>query len=472
MSISEETPQIFDKWQQEHDFLKQQEQLHPELFFHSPHVETQKILSRVGIVMPESDLPLGFLKHHPLDFIVEERGLDGGLHTIDFQPVSEIAGTPQPFVNAELVKIGISTLKAVEELSKNLHLKKTQIGIAGIKDDEAVTSQLITLSGVKPEKLSSYPVTNHFIKNLSYTDRILKKGQLAGNRFTIMLRTEAAIDEQRLSKQLQELSENGFWNFYWLQRFGGRILNHWFGLLLIQGREELAVRAFLCDSGPYDLPFMRNLRAQALELFGNWEAIIKLYEALPYTFYYELVVLNVLKEFRRDYVSALRAIPEITQICIYAYTSLLTNKVLSTYVLTGETPPDEIPLALSREDSDMAVYQKFLEADKVASDFHRNLARFDFIKFAHRTIPAKIKPKIYGFKILPEGLVIDFELGKGSYATTFLSHLFTLVEALPVPEWVQTKEYDLKQLLGTGSMGPTMEKFGKYGVSKSDKLTL
>lgn len=467
-----EENQIFGLWQQEHEYFKEQQELHPELFVQPPHVETADILARVGIIMPKTGLPLAFLKHHPLDFVVEEVQLDGSLHTVEFSNTQSPEGQPKPFISADLVKIGISTLKAVEELSKNLKLKKTQIGIAGIKDDEAVTSQKISLSGVSVEKLLNYPVTNHFLKNLAYEDKLIKKGQLNGNRFTILLRTEKNLEEGYIEKQLEDLSQNGFWNFFWLQRFGARILNHWFGLLLIQGKQERAVQALLCDSGPYDLPFIKQIRDKANQEFGNWEKIIELYKPLPSTFYYELIMLNVLKEYRHDYVAALRAIPEITQICIYAYTSFLTNKILSTFVVNGEEPPMEIPLALSKELADMAPYQQYLKADNVADDFYKVLSRLDFIKFAHRTISSKIKTKINGFKIVPEGLVIDFELGKGSYATTFLSHLFTLVEILPVPDWVQTKEYDLKQLLGTGSVNQTMEKFGKYAVTKSEKFTL
>ena len=459
--------EIFGLWQKEHDYLKQQELLHPELFVHPPQIESAEVLSRIGIILPEANLPLGFLKHHPLDFIVEEIQTDNSLHTVEFESIQPPSEDPKPFVTADLVKIGISTLEAVKELSRNLKLKESQIGIAGIKDGDALTSQKITISGVRPEKLLEYPVTNHFIKNLGYSDKLLKKGWLNGNRFTILLRTEKPIDPNFIDQKLTELERDGFWNFFWLQRFGRNVLNHWYGLLLIKGKQERAVRSFFCDSGPYELPIVRQLRAQANEQFENWEAITKLFEPLPYTFFYELRMLEFLREFRHDYVGALRAIPEMTQMWIYAYTSFLTNKILSSYVLAGTEPPAEIPLALSREPADMAPYQAFLEADKVAANFYKELARLDFIKFAHRTIPAKIKPKIYGYKVLPEGVAIDFSLNKGAYATTFLSHIFTLVEALPVPEWVQMGDYDLKQLLGTGSLKDTMQHFGKYTVTKS-----
>ncbi len=467
-----EEKEIFGLWEKEHVYLKEQESLQPEAFIQPPQIETQEILSRVGIILPKSGLPLGFLKFNPLDFIVEEIQKDDSLHTVEYEAIQEISGDPKPFVTADIVKIGISTLEAVKELGRNLNLKESQIGFAGIKDGDALTSQRISISGVRPEKLLSYPISNHFLKNLSYSPKLIKKGELNGNRFTILLRTQHPIDPNQIAEQLNDISENGFWNFYWLQRFGRNVLNHWYGLLLIKGKQERAVRSFFCDSGPFELPFVRHLRQQANEQFENWEAIIKLFEPLPYTFYYELRMLNFLKEFRHDYVGALRAIPEMTQMWIYAYTSFLTNKILSSYVATGQEPPSEIPLALSREPADMAPYQQYLESDKVAADFYKELSRLEFIKFAHRTIPSKIRPKINGFEVLPEGVVIDFNLNKGAYATTFLSHIFTLVESLPVPGWVQTKQYDLKNLLGTGSVENTLGHFGKYSVSKSDKITL
>src|SRR3989344_2177011 len=104
--------EIFGLWQKEHDYLKQQELLHPELFVHPPQIESAEVLSRIGIILPEANLPLGFLKHHPLDFIVEEIQTDNTLPTPEFESIQPPSEDPKPFVTADLVKIGISTLEA------------------------------------------------------------------------------------------------------------------------------------------------------------------------------------------------------------------------------------------------------------------------------------------------------------------------------------------------------------------------
>ncbi len=69
---------------------------------------------------------------------------------------------------------------------------------------------------------------------------------------------------------------------------------------------------------------------------------------------------------------------------------------------------------------------------------------------------------------MPEGILISFSLDKGSYATTFLAHLFTLTGGLPLPEWIQTQKYDFKKLLGLGSIKETHEKFEDIIVEKEE----
>ena len=74
---------------------------------------------------------------------------------------------------------------------------------------------------------------------------------------------------------------------------------------------------------------------------------------------------------------------------------------------------------------------------------------------------------IFGKKILPEGVIISFDLPKGAYATTFLSHLFTLEGSLA--SVVNPKKYDLKQVLGTGTMDPALKKLEKFIVARESE---
>ena len=111
-----------------------------------------------------------------------------------------------------------------------------------------------------------------------------------------------------------------------------------------------------------------------------------------------------------------------------------------------------------------------LQADGVKEDFIKNIEPFSHVKIARRTEETKIPAKVLKFKVVPEGLIINFELNKGSYATTFLGHLFTLSEEIPVPKWVKTKEYDLKAELETGSLAQIKTALGKFSIDKNQSL--
>ena len=63
-----------------------------------------------------------------------------------------------------------------------------------------------------------------------------------------------------------------------------------------------------------------------------------------------------------------------------------------------------------------------------------------------------IYPKFHGYKILPEGMIVSFDLQKGAYATTVLEELFQVVTGYPIPEWINRVDVDSKKELGTGNL--------------------
>src|SRR3989344_4156343 len=227
--------QIFALWQQEQIYLQSVKEKHPELFVKKPEIEETDTLSRVGISMPFIDRPLGYLKHHPFDFIVEEIQKNGDVSTVDYAPfTAEPVGDEQRTIYADLVKVGVSTVDAVKELCRGLRIEERQVGIAGIKDATALTSQRVSIRGVSIESLSGAQFASLFLKNIHADKGAINIGDLLGNRFTLFIRTEQGINQDDLMDKINDLGKNGFWNFYWLQRFGNRLLSHWWGLLLFQ----------------------------------------------------------------------------------------------------------------------------------------------------------------------------------------------------------------------------------------------
>lgn len=451
----------FNKWQSEQAYLEEQKKLHPELFVRKEGIGLDAQLSRIGIVLPHQPVGRGFIKYFPFDFIVEEIEKDDQIVSVDYEPATSPHNSG-PFLTADLVKIGISTVDVLKELAAKLKIKETQIGYGGIKDAIALTSQRLSFSGIKPEDLLALPNTNHFLKNLEFSDQAVSMNIILGNRFTILIRTKDPIDEKALADRVKMLSKEGFWNFYWLQRFGNRLLSHWWGLLLLQGREERVVRSYLCEAGPNESAFFANLRKQANTKFGNWEEMIELYRPFEFTLRNELIMLGYLREFRHDYTGALRAISEQVKLWLYAYASFLFNKTLSIYANGESSVPKQLPLLLSNNAKDFEIYKQFLEADKVSLDFGQKIRRFDFIRLIPRKVETKFLAKIHKYEVVPEGVVISFDIPKGAYATTFLSQIFTLDPGLA--DEVSTEQIDPKNVLQTGSIQKTKEVFKDHTV--------
>src|SRR3989344_9360307 len=126
--MSDENQNLFNKWQAEQAYLNEQKKLHPELFTKTEGIDVTAQLQRVGIVVPYEPLAAGFVKFYPFDFIVEEIKKDGQIVRVDNDPSPSELPPPAPFVSADLVKIGISTIDAVRELADKFNLKETQIG--------------------------------------------------------------------------------------------------------------------------------------------------------------------------------------------------------------------------------------------------------------------------------------------------------------------------------------------------------
>ena len=140
--------------------------------------------------------PWVFLKLWPHDFIVEEATEDGEIQTIYFEKAFKKDHNLErsSMAHATLVKCGLQTMEAVEELAKLLGCKSSHVGYAGLKDGKAITSQLISMPNTSLEKLKVLiefkKNPKFFLKNIGHSEEIIKNGNLKGNRFTVLVRTD------------------------------------------------------------------------------------------------------------------------------------------------------------------------------------------------------------------------------------------------------------------------------------------
>ena len=434
------------------------------LFRTETFTDDQKFLEQYGIFIPgKKNFPKGYIKLWPQDFIVEEIALDGELQTI-YQDkfLSKIwdFSFDEPVIGAVLVKCGLSTIEAVEELAKDLRIEKGRIKYAGIKDKHAITSQLISIKGADVEKLHELSAPYLFVKNVFSERKELFIGGLKGDQFTILIRTEYTLPEKEFSLQIKEVQKNGFYNFYYLHRFGfPRLINHYCALNILKGDYEEAVKTVICRPGQKELPYFQNLRKEIEKLWGKWEETEEILESFPFTFRNERELVNYLIKNPKDFTGALNQIPKIVQYWFNSFTALLFNQKLSLYLKENQNPPSTIPL-LSSDKKDWFFYKELLKNQGVFSiDFAlKNLQAFSEINLKPWKQKTIGEAEALDYKIIPQGVLLNFTLPKDCHVNTFLSHLFNLVSG-PLPEKFSKILIDIKASLKKPSLEETLNRF-------------
>jgi TruD family tRNA pseudouridine synthase len=464
-----------EKKQQELAFLKTQYAKTPELFPARTFIEDATSLAEFGIHIPGKEhFQTGVLKLLPQDFIVEEVAQNGTVNTIVPEDISRTPAPGASYLFATLVKCNMSTLEAVNDIAHTLHISKDDISYAGMKDKDALTSQRISVRGVEAKALLDLNSPYFLVKDIAAKKGHLKKGDLKGNRFTILIRTEGPLTDENASRSvaqaLSRVHENGFYNFYYLQRFGlPRLCNYRWALSILKGNYEEAVRSIFTFEGKREIPYILNIRKELKEHFGDWNKLSDIMAPFPILFTYERIMAQHLLTHPHDYAGALQAISEQVTIWVHALTSIFFNQKISDYLLAGEEPPPTLPFFISPSITDQQCYKDMLELHGLYPVPLKNLSPFSELTLRARETPTKDRITIHKGEILPEGLLLEFELGKGQYATTFLSHLFNLVSGKP-PVTISDTPIDSKKILGDGSVDLLLERFGGVMHEKGDNL--
>ncbi len=208
------------------------------------------------------------LKQLPEDFVVTE------LPAVETSPQGR-------YSYFWLTKRGRNTLDAVKELARRLGVKEKDIGFAGSKDKQAVTKQVISVAGVKKERVEQVDIPNVSVDFLGYGNKPISLGDLEGNHFEITIRN---IEDETIEKT--SLVENYFDE----QRFSKHNV--------LIGR-NLVKKDF----------------AQATSLIDDFK------------------VKRYLEEKPKDYVGALKKLPlRLLRMYVNAYQSYLWNKTVAEYL--------------------------------------------------------------------------------------------------------------------------------------------
>ena len=460
------------KREQELAFLASERKKNPGLFKTATYYDDAVFLEQIGIALPkelQENLCAGYLKFLPQDFIVEEVLQDNSIQTIEKGDLMK-AGAPDngPTIYATLVKCGLSTIEAIEEISALWFIDKKNIQYAGIKDQDAITSQLISFTGTDLQKVQSISSPHFFLKDIHTGNDKVQVGKLLGNRFTILVRTDNNFNKDKFLRNLEFVQQNGFYNFYYSQRFSNpRFINWFWGLHILKEDYKTAVMSALCSEGLRENGYFKNLRESLLEHFGDWQACRQVLANMTVSFHSEIKMLDYLKQHPTDFLGALQQIPEQVQLWVFAYPSLLFNRKISQNIRNNTAVPQQLPLLLSPDKNDWAQYADFLQEDNMPINSKGLLKPFPFIMKKKRIVFTKEAVQIHDMKIIPEGVVLSFTLPKGCYATSFLSHMFQLVTGVP-PKNISTQAIDTKDALGQNSMQSILEQFKDITIPKSE----
>ncbi|NLX13222.1 MAG: tRNA pseudouridine(13) synthase TruD [Phycisphaerales bacterium] len=208
----------------------------------------------------------GQIKMRPEDFRVDE------------EPLYEACGDGT-HVYFRIEKIGLATPRAIHDLARALHRQPREFGYAGMKDANAVTTQIISLEHVDPKRILELSVPRIRVLSVERHTNKLKIGHLKGNRFTIRVRDTLPEREPDVRAMLDVLGRRGVPNYFGPQRFGMRGDTWLIGRALLRGDYPEALAVLLGRCGPSDYGEVRRAR-EAFDR-GEYEAAADVW---PYPF--------------------------------------------------------------------------------------------------------------------------------------------------------------------------------------------
>jgi tRNA pseudouridine13 synthase len=197
----------------------------------------------------EAAIP-GTIKEHYEDFLVEEIPA--------YAPSGE--GDHVYFL---IEKRGLSTSRAVRDLSRALGARPGAIGVAGMKDARGITRQMLSLEHVDPEAVRALDIPRIAVLEVSRHRNKLRRGHLRGNRFRLKIRNTDITALAEVQRRMDWLVVHGVPNYFGPQRFGHRGDTGQIGGALV--RDDFAEAASLISGRPG--PDDRGALEQARTLF-------------------------------------------------------------------------------------------------------------------------------------------------------------------------------------------------------------
>lgn len=209
----------------------------------------------------------GQIRTTPEDFQVEERPL--------YLPCGE-----GEHVYVTITKRNLSTPDLVRRLSSSLRIKAQAIGVAGLKDARAITTQMVSLQGIAPDQVSCLKIDDTLLslRILGRHRNRLRTGHHSGNRFRLVIRDVADHAAETVPAVLRQLCTRGVPNYFGPQRQGKDGDNHRIGALLLHDarrREKMSRATRIWYLNSYQSFLFNRILARRVDhldkvIVGDW----------------------------------------------------------------------------------------------------------------------------------------------------------------------------------------------------------
>ncbi|MCS7140761.1 MAG: tRNA pseudouridine(13) synthase TruD [Candidatus Nitrosocaldus sp.] len=267
--------------------------------------------------------------------VMRRRGNDGYHNFIveevigDWASISKVRDERHRYPVYLLRKEGIDTIHALKELESTHGIRLNPLGL---KDAHASTIQYVTSgSRVIGGELRTRHCT---LTPIGYSDRMLRKRDLVGNRFTITMELEddgGYGSLERIRSIVASARARRLANFYGYQRFGSmRPVTHLVGREIVRRRFRDAVELLLTYTSEYEDERSRGVRLslRGLDLHAALEHI-------PYHMDMEREVAMGMLE-SGDPIRALRRLHiGVRRLFVEAYQAYIFNRALSMIIRDG-----------------------------------------------------------------------------------------------------------------------------------------
>ncbi len=148
-----------------------------------------------------------YFAKNPRNFVVEEI------------PLYNFSGSGEHLV-LKIRKKNLTTYELLQIISEKLHIKRNDIGYAGLKDKDGLTIQHISIDKKLIKNVESIECENIKILDSIYHNNKLKIGHLKGNKFFIRLKKLDFINAKKLQNICDMVAKQGMPNYFGYQRFG------------------------------------------------------------------------------------------------------------------------------------------------------------------------------------------------------------------------------------------------------------